>query len=323
MSYLNLNISRTAYTDSSPTTKPQLKVFDMVNVAESTLITLPSSCSRLIQPGQSDLILTTARTLSYDGTTQFVISKPYPNDYVRIRWTGGTAPSFRTLRSAGYDATTVINMSRVNTGTFRLDFVSGTMPNLANVFVGDEIFFQPSDNVFTTPLDPSYCSNFIIVDKGSDYLVFRDSGVITASTSNLTLGSDFATIVRIYSNIGVQVGDMIEFSSSSVMALDNKGTFEVLGVSDRDILIVNPYEIDETCVPGINNISVYSRMLNYLSILANGKLKIKFNPNDSWLTMQEYKTGEAICVVMASVHTVYAMNDTEFAISISVESATF
>jgi hypothetical protein len=323
MAYLNLNISRTAYTDSSPTTKPQLKVFDMVNVAESTLIQLPSSLGRLIQPGQTDLLTTTARSLGFDGTTQFDILQPYGDNYVRIRWSGGTAPAFRTLRNPGFDATTTINVGRVNAGTMRMDFVSGTIPSLAGVLVGDEIYFQPTDGSFTSPLDESYFGNFSIVDKGVDYLVFRDSGVMTVSTLNLALGSDFATVMRIYSSTGVQVGDSVEFSIDANMALDNKGIFEILGVTDRDLLIINPYKIDETCIPGTDNVSVYSRLLNYLSISANGKLKIKFNPNDSWLTMQEYKTGEALCVVMASVHTIYAMNDTEFAISVSVESASF
>ena len=205
----------------------------------------------------------------------------------------------------------------------RIDFIAGTLPNLSSVVVGDEIYFQPSDTVFTSPLDTTYYGNFSIVDKGADYIVFRDNAVITAVTSNLTLGTDFETIFRIFSSMGVQVGDTVEFSPNAVMALDNKGSFEVLGVTDRDLLIINPYQVDETIVPGANNVSIYSRLLNFLSISANGKLKIKFNINDSWLTMQEYKVGETLCVLMASVHTIYAMNDTSVPISVSVESASF
>jgi hypothetical protein len=324
MAFLNLNLSRTAYNDISPTTKPQMKVFDTVNVAESTLVSFPSSCSKVIQPGQVDNLGSTSRTLNYDGTSQFVISQPYGNDLVRFRWTGtGTAPSFRTLRSIGHDATTTVNVGRVNTGTMRIDFVAGTLPNLSSASVGDEIYFQPTDDVFTSQFDASYGGNWSVVDKGSDYLLFRDNGSLTVSASNVVLGADFATAIRVYSTTGVQVGDSVAFSSFANMTLDNRGTFSLLGVTDRDLLFINPYVIAETVIPGADSFVAYSRLLNFLSIWTNGKLKIKFNPNDSYLTMQEYKQGECLLIMTASVHTIYTYNDTTMPIAVQIESASF
>jgi hypothetical protein len=321
VAYLNLSVSRTAYNDAAATCKPQLKVFDMVSVAESALISQPSSCSKLLNPNQQDTLITTARTLTYDATSQFSISKPYsPSDVIRLRNIAGTIPNFRSYRNIGIDATTTINCSRVNAGTMRMDFILGTLPNLALVQIGDEIYFQPDELVFNNLLDNSYLGvNFSIVDKGSDYVVFRDNGVILTATSNLTLGSDFDSVLRLFSGTGVQIGDKVEFISG--MMLDNKGTYDVIGVTDRDVLFLNAYQLDEVVI-NINFV-IYSRMLNFICITSNYPVKVKFNTNDTWLTLQEYKTGECLLLLTASVHTVFAMNDTVNQVSLTVESASY
>lgn len=322
MAYLNLSVSRTAYNDAAATCKPQLKVFDMANVAESALVSMPSSCSRLLNPNQQDTLLTTARTLAYDATSQFSISRPYTAfpDVVRLRSTAGTLPNFRTLRAIATDATTTINCSRINAGTMRLDFILGTMPNLSLVQVGDEIYFQPDDLVFNNLLDNSYLGvNFSIVDKGSDYVIFRDNGVISTATSNLALGSDFDSVLRIFSGTGAQIGDKVEFMSG--MTLDNRGTYDVIGVTDRDILFLNPYQLDETVVA--ISMVIYSRMLNFICVTANAPVKVKFNANDTWLTLQEYKVGECLLLLTASVHTIFAMNDSANQVTLTVESASY
>lgn len=328
MSFLNFTISRTAYMDDTASTDPLNRAFDVHTAKIGLYAQFPTVCTKVIEPGQIVLLESTSRALGYDGTSQFSFSHPeLGSDVVRMRWTGtGTAPVFRTLRAIAGSTDTVVEFSRASNTAAKLTNVSGTAWNTAVVQIGDEVFFQKSvDGEFTSPFSEAIQGQkFVIVDKGTGYLVLRDNGIISAE-SDIALGADYSTALRVFGSTGVKIGDKIRFSPSANLRPDNKSyVLEVMQVSDRDLYFINPYGIDEVAIPGDQSFVVFERMLNFLSIDASNAIEIRLDsPSASSIPLYEFESGKAVFMATVSATSVYAVNNASHPVNVTVHTCSF
>jgi hypothetical protein len=328
MSFLNFTISRVAYDDAASSSDPKNTAFDVSTAKVGLHVQFPAVCTRVVDPGQITLLESTSRALNYDGTTEFQFSHPeLGSDIVRMRWTGtGTAPAFRTLRALAGGATTTVSFSRASNTAVKITNTTGTAWNTAVVQIGDELFFQKTvDGEFTSPFsEVIQGQRFVIVDKGTDYLVFRDNGMVSAE-SDIVLGGDFDSALRVFSALGVKVGDKIKFAASANVRPDNKSyVLEVTQVSDRDIYFINPYAIDETCIPGASSFVVFERMLNFLAVQATGPIEIRLDSSAATsIPLYEYESGAAVFMGTVSSTSIYAVNNSTSPIYVTVHTCSF
>lgn len=325
MAFLNFSFGRTAYTDEIATHAPIKKAFEFSSSEFGMPVMFPAFVSKTVYPGQTVLLDSTDRTLTIDGTTEFNISYPViGSDIVRLRYTGtGTAPGFRTYRNIGGDATTTVNIDRTSNTSAKITNVAGTVWNLASVVIGDDIFFQKNDDVFTSPFSENFQNvNMTIIDKGSDYLVVRDNGTM-APIAGIVLGTDYLSALRVFSNAGVKVNDTIRFSPTSAFKLDNKAyPVVVTGVTDRDLYYISPFAVAETTVGGLNCINVFERLLSFMSVESTGNIKIRLN-NTEDVQLTQYKPNKAFFAGTISASSVYAINETDTPINVVIQTATF
>jgi hypothetical protein len=326
MSFLNLSIAKVAYEDALPTVDPKERLFDYVTSDSGLRVTNPSGCKKTVGEGTVTQLATTSRTLGYDATSQFEISFPtLGSQTTRFRWTGtGLTPAFRTLRAIGGGADTTVDLVRVSPTALKISYFSGTALTLNNVVVGDDLYFQKNDDLFTSPLQLGLLGqHYRVVDASATSVTIRDNGVGSAATG-VVLGADYASVMRAFSSIGVQVGDKISFASAANLKYDNKTcSFTVTDVTDRDLYFINPYAVPEIAIPGANSFNIYDRMLSFISITATGALKLRFNSGVETVQMYEYQPGRSMFIGTLNVYAIYAVNDTEAPIDVVVQSCSF
>lgn len=328
MAFLNFYVGRMAYADAHPLQNPKQKHFDFVTAKEGLEVHSPVSLIKQVLPGQTILLDSSARTIGSGlSSSQFSISL-LSSDIGRLRWTGtGPSPVFRTLRNINYGtspATTTYTATRLSPNSVQIT-LTGTSVDLSSVVQGDELYLQSSEGSFLSPLNPSSLNQrFVVLSVSATSVVVRDSGSISEETG-IALGTSYDTVMRFFSSQGVQVGDKLRIAIGSNFNLENKqNDLEVLQVSDRDIHFYNPNLIPETVLAGVSvPFSVYDRLINFVSIEATGAIKLKLNGGSEEIQLQEFTPGCAMFVSTMSAISIYAVNSTNYPISVSVQSCSF
>lgn len=159
-----------------------------------------------VAPGESQSLFSGTIALTQDGTTQYSLALvPFQTSMYQLTNTGGTAPTFRTLRSIGTDTTTQVTTS-LNGPILTYAFTGGTLPSLTSVQPGDNVLIGSDFN----PANQGATGIWQIVSTTStSFSVVNPTGVIEGP---ITLGSGFANQVRIFSADGVQIGDTLIIS---------------------------------------------------------------------------------------------------------------
>lgn len=202
MSTLKTLVFLQAYEDPISSNSPSKLSFKW---AKETQLSTSNALSETFQiaPGTTQALFSGTRTLTQDGTTQYSLAPVmFTTSSYQLTNTGGAAPSFRTLRSIGTDATTQVTTS-LNGPVLTFTFSGGTLPNLASVQAGDDVLIG---------------SSFSSLNQG----VWQVISLTTTSISvvnptgftegPITLGSGFANQLRIFSSSGVQIGDTLVIS---------------------------------------------------------------------------------------------------------------
>jgi hypothetical protein len=290
------------------------------------VINNPSGYMKTVFPGQTSILDSTSRTLAYDATSEFDISIPKTGSTnTRMRWTGvGLAPLFRIGRLILGGADTVLDFTRAGPTALTISYSSGTAVDFSTAQIGDEVYFQPSDDTFTSPFSYSVQGQALkVIDKTLTTITVRDNG-LAASTTGIVWGANFADAMRVFSGDGVQIGDRISFASSANLKVDNKlYTHTISAVTDRDIIFSNPYAIPETSVPGANSFSIFSRILSFIAISASGPISLKLDNSTEYIKLFEFEPGCAMFMGTIQANSVSAINDTDTAISVVVHTGSF
>lgn len=328
MAFLNFYFNRLAYSDSLPVQNPKQQNFNFSTASEGLEAKYPSSGMQDIPPGQEVLLSSNARSLPTGlSSSEFEIRLIPETGRTRIRWTGnGPTPSFRQLRNINYGtipAITQYSAVRVSPTAVVLTLV-GAAVSLSSVTVGDEVYLQSSEGFFTSPLNSnSTGTRYTILAVSGTSITVRDQGNISEEV-NIPLGFDYDSVIRFMLSDGAQVGDKLRISSNAGFAIDNKSQdYEIFDVSDRDLVIYNPLVIPETVTSGSSDpFMVFERLINFLSIEANGPLKLKFNNGAEELQLFEYSPGACFFAASVSAVSVTAVNSTSHPISVTIQSCT-
>ena len=180
-----------------------------------------------IAPGSTETLFSGVVSLTQDGTTQYSLAlAPFQTSVYQLSWTGGTAPTFRTPRTIGTDATTQVTTS-LNGPILTYAFTGGTLPSLASVQVGDNVLIGSDFN--SANQGPTGIWQIVSVTSTS-FSVVNPMGI---AEGPITLGSGFANQIRIFSAAGVQVGDTLVISSG--FSPVSWGSYQITLVTDSYI----------------------------------------------------------------------------------------
>jgi hypothetical protein len=240
MPYLNVDLSFVAYNDGPASRQPLVKLSDlkwsMLGLNSSKTKTIPYS----LAPGETMVVASTARTLSYDGSTSFDIT--VVDGLMRLSASIGQ----RTSRAMG-DSTTAWTL--VKTGeVVRLTSPSGTAPTWASIQVGDLVNFSDMFQVYNQ-------GEFLILSKGSNYIEFKNALGANETAVIATLAA--------YSSGPVQVGDTLDITDPA-FSFPNQGAFPVVAVTDSYIDVVNPNAFTQTVTGVASGLSIYPYAYKWL-----------------------------------------------------------
>lgn len=198
-----------AYEDSTCNSgsSPQKNNFKWTREYSDSSITNALSETFQLAPLSTQTLFNGVRTLTQDGTTQYSISLvPFATSTYQLTNTGGTVAGFRTLRTIGTDATSQVTTS-INGPILTYTFTGGTLPNIASVQVGDNVLIG---NVFNPSNQGTTGIWQIISTTSTSISVINPLGYVEGP---ITLGSQYATQLRIFSGGLVQIGDTLVISS--------------------------------------------------------------------------------------------------------------
>lgn len=259
MSLINVSMTITAYLDSLKTANPRVKIHD----STISLLGLPSGKIETknisLAPGESMILASTSRTLSYTGLTSFDVTK----NQSTVRLTGAFGQ--RTKRDSG-DATTEWTVSQ-NQDLTTLTFTgTGAAPNFGTIQAGD---FATLD----APFSVLNKGDFKIVKVGVDYIQYMNP---------IGAGETQVGYVNIYSQGPVQKGDTLDLQSTA-FAYPNRGQFVLTRVTSDFVEFSNANGVPESGITGVSagTLNVYSNAYKWMYANVDQKVVIKLNGSSS------------------------------------------
>lgn len=265
MSKLNFLVYLNTYSDASASNNPSLSNFKWAREITGIPASNPISEAFSLAPGETKTIFSGTRTLMEDGTTAYGIAlKPLSSNTYRITNTAGTAPQFRVLRTNGADATTQIT-AVVNGPIVTFSSTGGTALNLAAVQIGDSVRIGSLFNILNQ-------GEYKIIAKTTTS--FTVENFTAVNEGPITLGSGFASQIRIYSAVGVQISDTLViangFSSASF------GSYKITDVTDNYVEFYST-DVLPTESTILADLAIYSSAKNLVYLEADQKAQVTIN----------------------------------------------
>lgn len=322
MPFLNLSYQMLIYEDSTATKNPDIRLPDISKSVNDVPVDFDKSERLAIYSNEIKDIVTTQRPVAWDATTEIEFLRPVSgSDIFRLQHTGtGTNPSFRTNRNLGGDATTEVTFSRVTDYVARIQVTGGSVWNTGSVAVNDLIKFERDTDSLTGPLqDNIKGQEFLIQNVGVDFIDYVDNGV-TAAEGPITLGADYAEIIKALSQSPVKAGDIIQISDSSINP-SNHGKFEVLAVSDSYVEFANPLGVSETLLFVDGAAVIYEYLIGFVHLRASGPVKVRFGGQTNWVQLDRIGP-EVLFIGSVNTHKIEALNDKPDPVTISIQHST-
>jgi hypothetical protein len=317
MANLNLNYKFLIYEDCA-NKNPEIQLPNISKNIEGIVVDFDKSERLAIYSNEIKDIATTQRNVLWNSTTELEIYQPVASsDNRRVEWTGvGTAPNFRTNRNIAGAADTQVSITRVTNYVARITNTGGTAWNLTNVQVNDFIIFDQSTDTVTSPFSTNNQNRkYLVQNKGANYIDLIDNG--TQSDEIVTLGVDFADVLKVISQGDVKVGDLFQISGAGINP-SNNGRFEIVDVTDKYIEFVNPLGVDETVTIGTNSLVIYEYLIGFIHVRASAPVKLRFGSQTEWVQL-ERMGNEVIFFGSVCTHKIQAFNDRSEPVSISVQ----
>lgn len=220
MSKMNILVYLNAYKDSNPSNNPTMNSFKWQRELHGLSVDKPQSIEFTLAPGESKTMFDGQRTVSSDNTTSYDLTQKSSNTYV-LKHDVGTAPSFRTLRAIGSDATSEITVT-TSGSLVTFQATGGTLFVTTAIAVGDELLIGSQFNSANQ-------GRFKVLSKTTDSVIIENSS--GTSEGPIVLGASFADQFRVYSASGVQKGDKIKLGSGFSSISQN--TYEITAVQDN------------------------------------------------------------------------------------------
>jgi len=275
----NVIINFLVYDDGAQTNNPKLRSVDWYRQYIGVPTGNSFGRSFDVPPSSTLQVVTTARTLSQDATTQYTVS--LSTGYV-YRWlfAAGTDPVLRTHRASSQAASTVFNVTRSG-DVVRYTFSGvGTDPNFAagGVVVGDGVTIEVG-----SPFNALNEGTFTVVTVTDDYFeVVNANGV---AETGIVLGALIGGVapMDIYSSTGVQIGDNARITSIA-FNIENRGDFQVSAVTSKyfEISNGNPgIPQGPIAVGSATGIVFYPDIYQWCYIESDQKVSIRINADTS------------------------------------------
>lgn len=256
MSLLNLSLNLVAYADDGKTTNPFVKFSDL----SWSMLGLPTGTPRMVPialaPGESKVIMSTARSISYNAGTPFNFTQVTGTSYVRLYAMLGQ----RITRNAGditteWDVTVTNQISRLTYTT------NGTAPTFGSISPGDGL-------TLGSPFAIQNQGTFTIVRVGANFIEFENPFAAPETVTG---------VANVYSSGPVQVGDILDITDP-VVSFPNRGAFKILNVTDTYIEFSNPEAIPET-VLGLSpsTVVVYPEAYNWMLLALDRRAVVRCN----------------------------------------------
>ena len=256
MSLLNLSVNLVAYADELKNANPMVKFADL----RWSMLGLPTDIPRqvpvFLPPGTTQTVMSTERTLTFNGATSFSIANVSGTSYVRLAGNFGA----RIARLDG-DVTTQWALVKTNQ-LVRLTYTgTGTAPTFTGIQVGDGI-------TLGSPFQSINQGDYVIVSKGVDWVEF---------TAPNAFNETIVGQVQIYSSGPVQAGDLLDISSSQ-FAFPNRGVFTILRVTDEYVEFSNPEAVAQSGVTSVTSgLSIYPEAYRWMLLAIDRKVVVKLN----------------------------------------------
>lgn len=259
MSLINVSLNVTAYADAPKTANPQVKHADYSWSMLGMPTGIPKQTDISLAPGESKQIISSARSLSFNGSTSFDVESV---DGVKTRLKGSFGA--RTSRDSG-DGTTEWTIALVNKLVTMTYTGTGAAPNFGGMLVGDSVTLGTAFNALNQ-------GSFQIQKVGANYIQFVNA---------VAQGETIAAQAEIYSSGPVQIGDFLDLTSAQ-FAFPNRGVFEIIGVTDSYVEFNNTNAIPETGVTGVTSgLVIYPKAYKWLLIAVDRKVTASFNTDAS------------------------------------------
>lgn len=272
---MNVLVNMLIYGDGSETNNPMIRDVDIARKLIS--IGTGNTCSKktVIAPQVTTTIVQTARSLSQDSTTQYIVTLKSGSTY-RFRHSGGTDPVLRTRRTLAYNSLSEISVTKVGSVVRYTWNGIGNDPNFASngAIVGDIFHVEAGGN-----FNPLNEGSFTIVAVTDDYIeVLNDNGV---AESNIPIGAsiDSAVPIDIFSASGVQIDDQARITGS-VFNIENRGVFTVTSVTAAYFEVSNGNPgIPEgpITLSSASDVVFYPDIYKWLYIESDQKLIVRLN----------------------------------------------
>lgn len=255
MSLLNVSLNFLAYLDEPRNVNPNVRMSDLnwslqgMNIGDTRNIPIT------LAPGETQNIISSERVLSYTGATSFQVTQVPNTSYARLNGSYGA----RAARSDG-DATTEWTLTL--TGELaRLRYTgTGTAPIFPGMMAGDGITLDAGFAIQNQ-------GDFTIVRVSTDYVEFMNPNAVPETV---------LAQAQIYSSGPVQVGDILDISSSG-FSYPNRGSFPVLRVTDSFIEFVNPRVVPETVTGVSSGLTVYLESYLWMLLAVDRKSIVRLN----------------------------------------------
>jgi len=260
-----------AYQDSSccdTRSSPQRNDFKWTREYSNASISNALSETFQVPPQTTQLLFSGTRTLTQDGTTEYSIAPVMFNTSLyQLTNVGGMASGFRTLRSIGTDATTQVTTS-INGPILTYTFTGGTLPDLSTVQAGDNVLIG---NLFNQLNQGTTGIWQIISTTSTSISLVNPNGYVQGP---ITLGSGFATQLRIFSSTGVQIGDTLNISSGFSPVSQN--SYEITQVTDYYVQFSYTGSLPSEG-PIMTEVAIYSMAKTTLYLETNQSLELLIN----------------------------------------------
>lgn len=323
MPFLNLTTGVLIYVDPN-IENPKIRLSDITDTFSQIAVANVKSSETVIAAGDTNTVASTQRTLSAGiNTSQFNITRPIETeDIARMTWNGaGSNPSFRSLRSIGVDGTTHMAMVRVGPRSMKLMSVSGTAFDTAAINTGDQLWIERNSDSFTSPFSAYNCDKLLTIQsKGSGYIVVNDEGIL-GEESDVALGVDYASVFKVFvqpASNGPRVGDSCIISSVG-FNFYNRGTFQLLRVTDDYIEFLNPYATSESGVSG--GLIIFDYMIRFAHIISSGELTLTFDGNTEGIVIDKLGTDMAQFTSTMKTTQITATNNTLSSVALRCQFA--
>jgi hypothetical protein len=260
MALLNCSLNLVAYADAFKNANPQVKFTDL----KWSLLGIPTASPQMVPihlaPGESQVVMSTERAITYTTGTTFTIQAGTPGtSNAQLAGNFGA----RTARDSGDDTTqwaiTVLN------GLVTMTWTStGTAPNFGGIMAGDGVTLETGFSQFNQ-------GDFTILKVGSNFIQFKN---------NLGVEETDTAFADIYSSGPVQKGDILDISSNA-FSFNNQGQFTILRVTDEFVEFCNPNFIPEVITGvGTNGVVIYPEAQKWILIATDQSITANFNGDD-------------------------------------------